>query len=138
MRNPAVCLCENKDADHLRGNRDADQRLCFHYIDSTIPLLPQYEISSLYPSSVVCVRPGRKPRRPVFSQRGSKCFSLHTFVRLMTPIFWLHDVTPYPMPTAAERTQSMPSTNIPIQRKHRGQGKYHHYLNCATCMAILF
>ena len=38
---------ENKDADQLRGNREADQRLCFRYIDSTIPLLLKYEISSL-------------------------------------------------------------------------------------------
>ena len=35
-------ICENKDADQLRGNREADQRLCFRYIDSTIPLLPTY------------------------------------------------------------------------------------------------
>ena len=53
MRKPAFCICENKDADQLRGNREADQRLCFRYIDSTIPLLPKSEISSLQPSSVV-------------------------------------------------------------------------------------
>ena len=47
MRKPAFCICENKDADQLRGNREADQRLCFRYTDSTIPLLPIYEISSL-------------------------------------------------------------------------------------------
>ena len=35
MRKPAFCICENKDADQLRGNREADQRLCFRYIDST-------------------------------------------------------------------------------------------------------
>ena len=35
MRKPAFCICENKDA----GNREADQRLCFRYTDSTIPLL---------------------------------------------------------------------------------------------------
>ena len=40
MRKPAFCICENKDADQLRGNREADQRLCFRYTDSTIPLLP--------------------------------------------------------------------------------------------------
>ena len=39
--------CETKDADQLRGNREADQRLCFRYIDSTIPLLSKSEISSL-------------------------------------------------------------------------------------------
>ena len=39
MRKPAFCICENKDADQLRGSREADQRLCFRYIDSTTPLL---------------------------------------------------------------------------------------------------
>ena len=53
MRKSAFCICENKDADQLRSNRKADQRLCFHYIDSIIPLLPKYEISSLQTSSVV-------------------------------------------------------------------------------------
>ena len=57
MRKPAFCICENKDADQLRGDREADQRLCFRYTDSTIPLLLTYEISSLQPSSVV-VQPG--------------------------------------------------------------------------------
>ena len=41
------CICENKDADQIRGNREADQRLCFRYTDSTIPLLPISEISCL-------------------------------------------------------------------------------------------
>ena len=35
----------NKDADQLRGNHEADLRLCFPYLDSTIP--PKYKISSL-------------------------------------------------------------------------------------------
>ena len=47
VRKPDFRICENKDADQLCGNREADQRLCFPYIDSTIPLLPTYEISSL-------------------------------------------------------------------------------------------
>ena len=47
MRKPAFCICENKDADQLHGNREADQRLCFRFTDSTIPLLPTSEISSL-------------------------------------------------------------------------------------------
>ena len=57
MRKPAFCICENKDADQLRGNREADQRLCFRYTDSTIPLLPKSKISSLQPSCVD-VQPG--------------------------------------------------------------------------------
>ena len=47
MRKPAFCICKNKDADQFSGNREADQRLCFRYTDSTIPLLPKSEISSL-------------------------------------------------------------------------------------------
>ena len=47
VRKPAFCICENKDADQLRGNREADQRLCFRYTDSTIPILPKSEISSI-------------------------------------------------------------------------------------------
>ena len=34
MRKSAFCICENKDADQLRGNREADQGLCFRYLDS--------------------------------------------------------------------------------------------------------
>ena len=52
MKKPAFCMWENKDADQLRGNCEADQRLCFRNIDSTIPLLSKSEISSLQPSSV--------------------------------------------------------------------------------------
>ena len=51
MGKPTICICENKDADQLRGNREAYQRLCFRYTDSTLPLL-KYEISNLSPSSV--------------------------------------------------------------------------------------
>ena len=65
MRKPTFCICENKDADQLRGNREADQRLCFCYLDSMIPILSKSEISSLWPSSVAVqpglCRPGLKP-----------------------------------------------------------------------------
>ena len=46
MGKPTICIGENKDADQLRGNREADQRLCFRYSDSTILLLLKSEISS--------------------------------------------------------------------------------------------
>ena len=46
MGKPAICICENKDADQLLGNREADQRLCFRYSDSTIPPLLNSKISS--------------------------------------------------------------------------------------------
>ena len=55
MRQQAFCICENKDADQLRGY--ADQHLCFRYMDSTIPLFSQSKISSLQSYSAV-VQPG--------------------------------------------------------------------------------
>ena len=53
MRKPDFCICENKGADQLCGNRTnqlcgnctTNQRLCFRYTDSTIPLLSKCEIS---------------------------------------------------------------------------------------------
>ena len=47
IRKPTFCICANKDADQFRGNREANQRLCFRYIDSTIHLLSTSEILSL-------------------------------------------------------------------------------------------
>ena len=48
MRKPAFCIGEKtKGADQLRSNGAADQRLYFHFIASTVPLLPKNEISSL-------------------------------------------------------------------------------------------
>ena len=41
MRKPTFCICENKAADQLCGNRTSDQGLCFRYTYSTIPLLPK-------------------------------------------------------------------------------------------------
>ena len=46
MGKPTICIGENKGADHLRSNCEADHRLCFRYSDSTIPLLLKSEISS--------------------------------------------------------------------------------------------
>ena len=55
MRKPRFCICKNKDAD---------QRLCFHYIVQSLCFLnPKFQASShlLYLYSLVCVGPGRKP-----------------------------------------------------------------------------
>ena len=53
MGKPTICLGENKGADQLRSNCEADQRLCFRYSDSTIPLLLKSEISSFLLASVL-------------------------------------------------------------------------------------
>ena len=84
-RTGIFCLCE-KGADQLCNNCTADHCLSFHYTDSTIPLLPrnpkfQAYIHILWLHRPVCVRTGRKPRRPVFPRRGSytnlECVLLH-------------------------------------------------------------
>ena len=50
---PTICINENKGADQLRINCEADQRLCFRYSDSTFPLLLKSEISSFKLFSVL-------------------------------------------------------------------------------------
>ena len=48
MGKPTICIGEYKGADQLRSNCEADQRLCFRYTDSTIPLLnPKFQASDL-------------------------------------------------------------------------------------------
>ena len=57
MGKRTICIGENKGADQLSSNFEADQRLCFCYTDSTIPLLSKSKISSHLLSSVI-VQPG--------------------------------------------------------------------------------
>ena len=47
MGKPTICIGENKGADQLCSNCEADQRLCFRYTDSTFPLLSKFKMSSL-------------------------------------------------------------------------------------------
>ena len=95
MRKPAFCICENKDADQLRGNREADQRLCFCYIDSKslFFLNTKFQASRhlVWLYSPVCVGPGRKPRRHVFSQRG-----LYHTTYLVPEFPWRYKITGLP------------------------------------------
>ena len=53
MGKPTICIGENKVADQLRSNCEADQRLCFRYSDSTVPILLKSEISSFCLFSVL-------------------------------------------------------------------------------------
>ena len=69
MRKSAFCICENKGADQLCVYRTADQPLCLHYIDSTIPLLPKLAIPiAVQPS--LCLT-WAETRRQVFSRHDS-------------------------------------------------------------------
>ena len=56
MGKPTICIGENKDAHQLRSNCEADQRLCFRYTDSTIPLLSK---SKIFQPLAICDCTGR-------------------------------------------------------------------------------
>ena len=47
MKKRVFCICENKGPDQQGGKLAADQRFCFYYKDSAIPLLLKHVISSL-------------------------------------------------------------------------------------------
>ena len=61
VRKPAYCICDNKDADQLRGNCEADQRLVFAtwIVQSLFYLSSKFQASShlQWVYSLVCVRP---------------------------------------------------------------------------------
>ena len=75
VRKPAFCECENKDAA-VTAQLISDFVFATWLVRSLFYLNQKFQASShlqwLY--SLVCVRPGRKPRRLVFSQRGSFFF----------------------------------------------------------------
>ena len=80
MGKPTICICENKGADQLRSNCEADQHLCFRYTDRTIPLLPKYENSSFLLFSVLVqaglCRTCSKTTLLVFPRGGSDGYSV--------------------------------------------------------------
>ena len=47
MRKPTFYICENKGADQLHSNCEADQHLCFRYMERTLPLISKFKISRL-------------------------------------------------------------------------------------------
>ena len=87
VRKPVMCICENKDADQLRVYAKTKTQISFavtaklisvfvfatRIVQSLYFLNTKFQAPShlLWLYSPVCVGPGRKPRRPVFSERGS-------------------------------------------------------------------
>ena len=71
IRKPDFCICENEDADQLPLIRAFV--FAIRIVQSLYYLNPKFQASNhlLSQYSLVCVGPGRKPQRPVFSQRGS-------------------------------------------------------------------
>ena len=89
---------------HMRKQRRSDSQISFavtaklisafvfatQIVQSLYYLNPILQASShlLWLYSPVCVGPGRKPRRPVFSRRGSYLFSLtnHVHIKLIVTL----------------------------------------------------
>ena len=90
MRKPDFSICENKDADQLHQISFAvvTAKLIISFVfpkqivQSLYFLNKKFQVSShlLWLYSPVYVGPGRKSRRPVFSQRGSNINALASFV----------------------------------------------------------
>ena len=75
MRKTAFCICETKMQISCAVTAQLISAFVFaiQIVQSLYLLNPKFQASSylLWLYSLVCVGPGRKPRRPVFSQRGS-------------------------------------------------------------------
>ena len=75
VRKPAFCICENKIQISFAVTSKLISAFVFAIciVRSRFCLNPKFQASShlLWLYSPVCVGPGRKPRRSVFSQRGS-------------------------------------------------------------------
>ena len=75
VRTPAFCICENKDTDQLPVTSKLISAFDFaaRIVQSLSFLNLKFQASNylLQFYSPVSVGPGRKPQRPVFSQRGS-------------------------------------------------------------------
>ena len=74
VRKPAFCICENKDADQLRGSAKLISAFVFatQIVQSLYFLNTKFQASShlVWSCSLVCVGPGQNPRKPVFLERG--------------------------------------------------------------------
>ena len=75
MRKPDFCICENKEQISFAVTAKLISAFVFatRIVQFLYFLNTKFEASGhfLWLYSLVCVGPGRKPRRPVFSQRGS-------------------------------------------------------------------
>ena len=75
LRKPAFAYAKTKPQISCAVTTQLISAFVFatHIVQSLFFLNPKYQASSylLWFYSLVCVRPGRKPRKPVFSQRGS-------------------------------------------------------------------
>ena len=86
MGKPTICIGENKGADQLRSNCEADQRLCLatRIVQFLSYLNPKFQASSSFLCLYrpVCVRPVRKPHG-WFSHEAAQLFQEQELVRVI-------------------------------------------------------
>ena len=76
MGKPTICIGQNKSADQLRGNPEADQHRQFHNTQSRIHLLLKSKLSSFQPFSVT-IKPALCQTR---SEPQIVCFLMHRLI----------------------------------------------------------
>ena len=89
MRRPAFCICENKE---VTAQLTSAFVFATWIVRSLFYLNPKFQASChlLWLYSPVCVGPDRKPRRPVFSQRGSNWRKPFSVSRMAGNFFLYH------------------------------------------------
>ena len=87
MGKPTICICEDKDADQLRGNPAAKLISAFvlatQIVQFLLYLTPKFQASSLLLCLYrpVCVGPVRKPHFFVFPRGGSNRYIIMMYRR---------------------------------------------------------
>ena len=115
MRKTSFCICENKDAD---------QRHCFRYINSTIPLLPINYKRSFKPLAIFCGCIARFVSELVENPEDQ--FSHNT--ASMIPLFSSSAVCfEYNMDKNSEGRFYHENAQIRVLLRHRFTSLHHHY-----------
>ena len=87
MRKPTICIGESKSADQLRSDCEADQHLCFHYTDRTMPLLSKSK--NFQPLAIFCASMGRFVSDLV---RNTNCWFSHAQAQFFKVCFFCHQL----------------------------------------------
>ena len=116
-----ICICENIGADQLRGQREADQRICCRYTDSTMPLLAKF---------IFCACTDRF----VSDMFGNCWFSHEAAQQLMSHLIILSRVTRKPTMWFSNGSD----THRPVQAQKMARGwKFYLYKKERNCSILL-
>ena len=121
MRKPTICICENKDAHQLRGNREADQRLVFakQIVQSLFYLYPKFQAYSILLCfcSMVCVGPVQKTTLLVFPRGCSNDQDMYIFHNVCILLHLSHAVRKMVFGVSKQA----PNTNRPVQSQKKAR-----------------